>query len=1018
MTHGVRRRDGATYDFETGLAISGVDLGGPDGPKAIGLQLPGEVDLRTLYDWMVDTKARLNSAQQAVPFATNASAIEGLAMTELISPSNLKAVVDNVVGPAPTAINTFTEFVAAINSDPHYASTVFAEFALKAPLASPAFTGPVTSVTPANAGNPKQVVTIGFLEAMITDLLLGLKPAPALPVLTGATYAVVGSTYALSMSSVPSDPALHIATFEVSVNGAAPVVIAAANDSAVYNWSVDVAAGQSVTFTVLAKDTKNKYSSAAVMQTNVIAELIAHPVVLAPAANAPNQSLKPLITTSAFTPIAGSDTHAYTDWTIRLVSSNQIVYQSLADAVNLTSLQVPADVLLTSREYEITVVYTGTTLGASGAGVSRFVTSFKRAAPTIITPAGWMNGSDLTFTYNGQGMVQLPETAAPTKFYVSIGDALHPVEYISAVQPATFTIAANLLSETTPGQLELFFWAIWSETGITQIEQRIIPVVVPVTPTILFPTNNAVEIAVSPSFTASAYSSNVVGDTFDHQTWTITDAAGQLVIEETVTNQAAWTPAIRLNVNTSYRVKVKQYSSVNTSGISSALTAFTTTLQGQMQYQNSAHQVFTPSVSNPVAAMMVATRQDGGQHIYGLPYYAENRNNQSGVSTAYYVGRAETYNRQTQQYSRFVDSPFTFQVDGTYPENIGISVKMSRDGNVLGATGGDNAGATIVDALVNGSWRNAMTTYAPNGFKPLALAMSGDGTAVVVLEMQQFFGVDIRTHLVSTTSAATVDIAPRQALVDLFPQGYTDPATGDVYTLFQDGSAPPKIALSDDGLRLAIGVTYRFGYQTLSMVLVRTRASVLATSWSAGVLIIGKTGRNMLLSQQNDWLTLSGDGNTLIFSGSHTANPLGFVEIYKYTNNAWSLFQVAEGQPVRIDPTNSGTLTTASTRAFGSNVCTNFTGSKIAVAFQLLNSAPKRYDILRLNTQGTSYDLMGLIIAPSYGNLALNSANDNFGYHASMSADGQWLDITDGRYTGSSGVQCGGVLSYNIGPYT
>jgi len=1022
MVHSVRRRDQTTYDFETGLAIAGVDLSAADGAKAFGLKLPNDPQLRTLYDWLVQAKARLDGAQQAVAFASNATAIAGVSQTELISPSNLKAVVDSVVGPAPTSLNTFAEFVASINADPSFAANVFALFALKAPLASPAFTGPVTSVTPGNAGNPKQVVNIGFLEAMITDLLLGLKPAPGLPVLVGNNYAVIDSTYTLELSSTPSDPALHIATFEVSVNGAPPVVIAAANDSAVFNWTVSGTAGQTATFTVLAKDTKNKYSSAATLQVNLIAELIAHPVILTPATNAANQSTHPVITTSTFTPMVGTDTHASTDWTIRLVSSNQVVYQSLADAVNLTSLSVPADVLLTSREYEVTVVYTGTTLGSSGAGVSRFVTSYKRPAPTFIAPAGWVRGSNLTFQLNGQALLAAPETTIPTTIYVGINSTDQPIPFTNPVQSYSAVIPAASIAETVPGQVTLFVWTVWGETGISQVDQYVIPVVQAQTPTVLFPTQGSSDIPVRPSFTASAYSSNVAGDVFDHAIWVLRDSSGAVVASTSQSTQNAWPLAHDLDVNTQYTVQVTQFGVINTAGVS-ATSTFTTTLQAQFKMQYWVRAPIDASFVNSSSYMPVSAARDGTSAVYGMPAVVENRIEQ-GSNVSVPVGRLESYINLTVN-GHSITSPAALNSSGVYARFVGTDAKVSGDGLVYATVSGSPGGVTIVDALASGqlsagTWSNLLTIFALPAFTPRSVVLSETGQTIVTVEADSNNVSYIRTHKAQLQVGATVDFCPREEVGAMFPSSYTDPADQTVYAPHLSGGAPVKLALSADGLVLAIGMTYRAvsGFNLISMVTIRRRASVNDTAWSQGVVLVGTVVRGLLLGQQHDWLALSGDGNVLAFSGAYTntGGSQGKVEIYRYASGAWSKTQELEGAPVWVDPTNTGTLAIASTRSFGYNVALDRTGSTLLVGFELNRTGTIRYDVCHAGASG-DYTRKGWVIGPSYGPVNLNSATDKFGRDCSISLDGMTLYATDVSYVGISGVACGGILAFNIGSY-
>lgn len=69
---------------------------------------------------------------------------------------------------------------------------------------------------------------------------------------------------------------------------------------------------------------------------------------------APNEVPEdPTITTSAFNVTQGSDSHLSTDWEIRKTSNNEVVFESLNDTSNLTSITVPEGILEeSSTEYE------------------------------------------------------------------------------------------------------------------------------------------------------------------------------------------------------------------------------------------------------------------------------------------------------------------------------------------------------------------------------------------------------------------------------------------------------------------------------------------------------------------------------------------------------------------------------------------------------------------------------------------------------------------------------------------
>ena len=113
-----------------------------------------------------DATTKANNAKSGAE-ATAASAlssheadttnVHGIADTALLA---TKAYADNaasvavasVIDTAPAALNTLNELAAALGDDENYASTITSALALKAPLASPTFTGTVSGVTKSMVG--------------------------------------------------------------------------------------------------------------------------------------------------------------------------------------------------------------------------------------------------------------------------------------------------------------------------------------------------------------------------------------------------------------------------------------------------------------------------------------------------------------------------------------------------------------------------------------------------------------------------------------------------------------------------------------------------------------------------------------------------------------------------------------------------------------------------------------------------------------------------------------------------
>ncbi len=75
----------------------------------------------------------------------------------------------------------------------------------------------------------------------------------------------------------------------------------------------------------------------------------------------------PLMTTSAFNVINGSDTHGSTTWRVINANTSAPVWESVNDTTNKLSIRVPAGVLQTGTSYRFIATHNGDTYGSSAA---------------------------------------------------------------------------------------------------------------------------------------------------------------------------------------------------------------------------------------------------------------------------------------------------------------------------------------------------------------------------------------------------------------------------------------------------------------------------------------------------------------------------------------------------------------------------------------------------------------------------------------------------------------------------
>ena len=78
--------------------------------------------------------------------------------------SYVDTAVSNLVDGAPAVLDTLNEIAAAIDNDESFSSTIMTNLSLKAPKASPTFTGNPTSPTPVVGSNDNTIATTKFVK--------------------------------------------------------------------------------------------------------------------------------------------------------------------------------------------------------------------------------------------------------------------------------------------------------------------------------------------------------------------------------------------------------------------------------------------------------------------------------------------------------------------------------------------------------------------------------------------------------------------------------------------------------------------------------------------------------------------------------------------------------------------------------------------------------------------------------------------------------------------------------------
>ncbi|EPX1698534.1 pyocin knob domain-containing protein, partial [Escherichia coli] len=151
--------------------------------RAVGVEFSNEISsteerkaatplaVKTLHD-LVDTKAQLDSPHlSGTP--TSPTPEPGTNNTQIANAAFVYAAINALINGAPGTMDTLKEIAAAINNDPKFSETINNALALKAPLASPAFTGTPTVPTASQGTNSTQIANTAFVKAAITALING-----------------------------------------------------------------------------------------------------------------------------------------------------------------------------------------------------------------------------------------------------------------------------------------------------------------------------------------------------------------------------------------------------------------------------------------------------------------------------------------------------------------------------------------------------------------------------------------------------------------------------------------------------------------------------------------------------------------------------------------------------------------------------------------------------------------------------------------------------------------------------
>jgi hypothetical protein len=171
----------------------GITVSSDDVANTITLSTDSTIATKTYVDTAVSST--VNTAALLYVPVSEVGQPDGIATLDINSRIPLSQL-GNLVDGAPAALDTLNELAAAINDDSSYAAGITTALGLKAPIASPTFTGTVGGITKDMVGLANVDNTTDALKPVstATQTALDLKANLASPTLTGTPLAPTATT--------------------------------------------------------------------------------------------------------------------------------------------------------------------------------------------------------------------------------------------------------------------------------------------------------------------------------------------------------------------------------------------------------------------------------------------------------------------------------------------------------------------------------------------------------------------------------------------------------------------------------------------------------------------------------------------------------------------------------------------------------------------------------------------------------------------------------------------------------
>jgi hypothetical protein len=185
----------------------------------------GSIDTASLADTSITADKLHTTLDLTGKSVTVATATAGDNDTTVASTAFVSTAIANLADSAPATLDTLNELAAALGDDANFSTTVTNSIALKAPLASPTFTGTLTAsglVYPTSDGTNGQVLTTDGAGTLSFSTISGYTDSDVETYLDGGT-----STPTFSTATVTGD---------VIIASTVPRLILSETDATNGNW--------------------------------------------------------------------------------------------------------------------------------------------------------------------------------------------------------------------------------------------------------------------------------------------------------------------------------------------------------------------------------------------------------------------------------------------------------------------------------------------------------------------------------------------------------------------------------------------------------------------------------------------------------------------------------------------------------------------------------------------------------------------------------------------------------------